>query len=208
MGNILLIRHGETDWNKDRRIMGREPVGLNENGRHQSKQLQEALSDLDVEAVYSSPVLRAMETAEFLCQGRALAPIPDDRLLEVNYGQWVGKTFMEVRAMPGYIPYMQRLETPVAPGGETLYQVRDRAMGFLNHVSELHLDGNILVVSHADWIKCVFMQLLGIPFEKIWGFRVDNTAVALLETEERGFRVLTFNHGADLNHLFVPRVSF
>jgi broad specificity phosphatase PhoE len=208
MGKILLIRHGETDWNKDRRIMGREPIGLNETGRRQSKELQEALSDLSVEAVYSSPVNRALVTAEILCQGRTLAPVADERLVEVDYGQWVGKTFMEVRAMPGYIPYMRRLETPVAPGGETLFQVRDRAMAFLNHVAELHLDGNIFVVSHADWIKCVFMQLLLIPFENIWSFRIDNTSVGLLETEERGFRVLTINHGIDMNHLFVPRVSF
>lgn len=208
MGKILLIRHGETDWNKERRIMGREPIGLNGTGRKQSKDLQEALSDIAVEAVYSSPVKRALETAEILCQGRTLAPVADDRLMEVHYGQWVGKTFMEVRAMPGYIPYMQRLETPVAPEGETLYQVRDRAMEFLNHVSELHRVGNVLIVSHADWIKCVLMEILRIPFENIWSFRVDNVSIGLLEMEERGFRVLTFNHGVDLDHLFVPRVSF
>ena len=208
MGKILLVRHGETDWNKERRIMGREPIGLNENGRRQARELREGLSDIGIEAVYSSPVARALETAEILCQGRSLAPIPEEGLVEVHYGEWVGKTFMEVRAMPGYVPYTQRLDTPVAPGGETLYQVRDRAMAFLSHVSELHLDGNILIVSHADWIKCVFMQLLSIPFEKIWSLRIDNATVCVLETEERGFRVLSFNHGADLGHLFVPRVSF
>ena len=131
MGKILLVRHGETDWNKARKIMGREAIGLNEAGRAHSRLLQEGLKSFPLEAIYSSPVLRALETAQMISEGRGLSLISDERLVEVHYGEWVGKTFLEVRAMPGYVPYMLRLETPVAPGGETLYQVRDRAMTFI-----------------------------------------------------------------------------
>lgn len=208
MDRILLIRHGETDWNKDRRIMGRDPVGLNEAGRRQSRSLQATLKNTKVDQVFTSPLLRALQTAEILCAGRGLKPTPDELLLEVDYGEWVGKKFAEVREMPDYIPYYQRLETPVAPEGETLYQVRDRGLAFLEKISNGGGGKNVLVVSHADWIKCILMHFMEIPFENIWRLRIDNASISQIESEKRGYRVISLNHGYSMDHLLIDRISF
>jgi len=208
MLRLLFVRHGETDWNRDRRIMGREEVGLNETGRFQSLALQQALAGFSFDALFSSPILRARETAQILLEGRPLNPIWEERLVEVDYGQWVGKTFAEVRDVPGYVPYFKRLETPVAPGGETLFQVRDRMLAFLEEIKKKHPDQVVLAVSHADTIKCVLMAILQIPFENIWRFRIDNVSVSLFESDMAGDRVICINQRGDLDRLFVTRFAF
>lgn len=208
MLRILLIRHGETEWNRDRRIMGREEIGLNETGRFQALALKQSLAAFPLDAVYSSPILRARETAMTLCEERDLKPSFDERLVEVDYGEWVGKTFLEVRETSGYTPYFKRLETPVAPKGETLFQVRDRGIEFLQEMKSRHPDQTIAAVSHADTIKCLLMNTLQIPFENIWRFRIDNVSVSLFESDDFGDRIICINQRGDLDRLFVTRFAF
>ena len=208
MLRILFVRHGETDWNRDRRIMGSQEIGINETGRRQALALKNELAQVPLDQVYSSPILRARDTAEIITEERDLQPLFDKRLVEIDYGDWVGRTFKEIREMPDYVPYFKRLDTPVAPKGETLFQVRDRALDFLEHVKKLHSDQTILVVSHADWIKCLLMQILEIPFVNIWKFRIDNVSVSLYEHDEMGERIICMNQRGDLDRLFVARFAF
>jgi broad specificity phosphatase PhoE len=208
MLRILLVRHGETDWNRDRRIMGQQEVGLNETGKIQVFELHGEVHSTPVQAIYVSPILRTVQTAEILNKDRNLPLQPDRRLIEIDYGEWVGKTFEEVRNIDGYVPYFKRLETPVAPGGETLFQVRDRALGFLEDLKKQYSKENILVVSHADWIKCLLMAVLEIPFSNIWKFRIDNASVSLLECHQQGDRVLSLNQRGDLGRLFISKLGF
>lgn len=209
MLRLLLIRHGETDWNRDRRIMGRQEIGLNETGRQQALATQTALSRFSLDAMFSSPICRTRETAQILNEGRKLEIHYDERLVEIDYGAWIGKTFEEVRAMPGYVPYFERLETPVAPEGETLFQVRDRAMSFIRELREARDEQSVAIVSHADTIKCVLMNFLGIPFQNIWKFRIDNVSVSLLELDAQGRdRVICVNQRGDLDRLFVSKFAF
>ncbi len=208
MLRLLLVRHGETEWNLTRRIMGRQEIGLNDTGRAQSESLKESLASFSVDAIYSSPVCRARETAAILCEGRKLEPIYDERLIEIHYGDWVGMTFEEVRNLPDYTPYFERLESPVAPNGETLFQVRDRAMSWVDDLRERHRDQTVIAVSHADWIKCVLMEFLGIPFDRIWKFRIDNVSVSLLECDSSWDRVVCVNQRGDFERLFQTRFAF
>jgi probable phosphoglycerate mutase len=208
MLRVLLVRHGETEWNRERRIMGREDIGLNENGREHSRQTREALKNAPIDAVYCSPIARARETAEILCEGRGLEPLYDARLEEVDYGDWAGMTFVEARSTPGYIPYFDRLDTPVAPQGETLYEVRDRGLDFLNGLRADNDEGTILVVSHAEWIKCIVMHTLDIPFNYIWRIRIDNGSITVLELDPAGDRVACLNQRDDFDRIFVRRLSF
>lgn len=208
MLRLLFVRHGETDWNRERRIMGRQAVGLNETGRFQSLALRQALAGYSVDRVYASPLLRAVETVQILTEGRPVTTQWDERLVEVDYGEWVGKTFAEVRSTPDYVPYFKRLETPVAPAGESLFQVRDRMVDFLNEMKVKHADQVVLAVSHADTIKCALMAVLQIPFENIWRFRIDNVSVSLFESDASGDRVICINQRGDLDRLFVTRFAF
>src|SRR5262245_13858292 len=102
MLEILLIRHGQTDWNQERRIMGSQPVGLNAAGREQIVLLSERLRNVPFARLYASPLRRALETAEILNQGRGLTIEQDPALQEIEYGEWTGKTFQEVRSSAGF----------------------------------------------------------------------------------------------------------
>lgn len=188
--------------------MGREEIGLNASGREQSRVLAESLQPYSLNAIVSSPILRARETAAIIAEPRQLEVQFDERLWEIDYGDWVGKTFEEIRAMPGYVPYFRRLATPVAPGGETLDQVRQRVVDFINSKKSSKRDEAIAVVSHADTIKCMLMNILNIPFENIWKFRIDNVSVSLLEIDKQGERVICINQRGDLGRLFQTRFSF
>lgn len=208
MLRILLVRHGETEWNRERRIMGKEDVPLNETGQKQAYHMRSSLVNAPLDALYVSPILRAKETAEIIMEERELNPLFDSRLEEVDYGDWVGLTFEEAKEIPGYTPYFQRLNTPVAPNGETLFQVRDRAMDFMKELKGKHSDQTVMVVSHADWIKVVVMEFLGIPFENIWKFRIDNVSVSLVECNTFGDRVICINQRGDIERLFLTRFVF
>ena len=188
--------------------MGREEIGLNATGQFQAMALQQALAQVPLGRVYSSPILRARETAEILTEARDLDIIDDERLVEVSYGDWVGKTFHEVREQPGYVPYFKRIETPVAPNGETLYQVRDRILEFFSQVKREAPEETVVAVSHADTIKCMLMALLEIPFENIWKFRIDNVSISLVESDHFGDRVICLNQRGDVDRLFVTRFTF
>ena len=188
--------------------MGRQEIGLNDSGRAQSLSLKESLASFSIDAIYSSPVCRARETAAILVEDRSLEAIYDERLVEIHYGDWVGKTFEEVRNLPDYVPYFERIETPVAPNGETLFEVRDRAMSWVADLRERHPGQTVVAVSHADWIKCVLMEFLSIPFDKIWKFRIDNVSVSLIECDPSWDRVVCINQRGDFERLFQTRFAF
>lgn len=208
MLRLLLVRHGQTEWNRDRRIMGREPVGLNPEGVAQSQRLRDDIQGFEIHGVYTSPLVRAKQTAEIIAEGCDLNPKEDPRLEEVGYGEWVGLTFKEARETPGYVPYFKRLDSPVAPGGETLFQVRDRALKFLEDL-EVTEDGNtVIAVTHADLIKCLIMAILEIPFENIWKMRIDNGALTQIESEKGRRRLICLNQSNDIARLFESRIWF
>src|SRR4030095_8514765 len=100
-----LIRHGQTDWNRDRRVMGDHPIGLNAEGREQVEVLAKLLHHGSIEAAFASPLARTRETAEMLNRGRGLIVREESDLKEIEYGEWVGKTFREIRSSPGFESY-------------------------------------------------------------------------------------------------------
>jgi len=208
MLKLCLLRHGETDWNRDRRIMGREEVPLNAEGLAQARRFRSQLEECPFDQVFSSPILRARQTADVVVEGFPLEVQLDGRLDEVGYGDWVVKTIKEVREQAGYIPYYRRIETPVAPGGESLLQVRDRALEFLRDCAAQYPDQNILAVTHADWIKCLILEILGLPMENIWKIRIDNGSVSQIECDEKHRILVCLNQRNDLARLFAVRPWF
>ena len=96
MGLFYLVRHGETKWNAVDRICGRSDVPLSEAGRRQAKRLAERLKPISFDALYSSPLKRAIDTARFISERIGLEPVLDDSLVELDYGQWEGKTLQEI----------------------------------------------------------------------------------------------------------------
>ena len=156
MTTILLARHGETDWNRERRFQGHADPPLNQTGRAQAADLSRALADEELDAVYSSPLRRAFETAEVVATAHALEPVAVEALREVDVGSWQGLTRAEVESRfpeqyARWLGHEQGWED-----GETYQQMGDRVIEALLELAAAHDGGRILVVTHCGPIRAAF----------------------------------------------------
>jgi broad specificity phosphatase PhoE len=190
---ILLIRHGQTDWNRDRRIMGRKAIPLNRAGRAEAKRLAKALKGVAIDVIYTSPVKRAVETAEHLLDGRKGAVRHAHEMAEIDYGDWIGKTFEEVIPEKAFHVYHKTPRNARAPGGEHMRDVYRRTIRFIEKVRRKHKSGRVVIVSHADVIKTVLVHYLGMDWNDLLKFRIDNASISLLWFHKGRARVMAIN---------------
>jgi broad specificity phosphatase PhoE len=182
-GIFYLVRHGETEWNRDGRVMGRLAVPLSDEGRRQVRALIPMLTELGSRVVWTSPLPRARETAEGIASGLGGLPLHvEEGLTEVDYGDWAGRTFAEIVADPAYRDYLRDPDHAGAPGRrEGLSQVRDRVCAALGRIAETTGGEPALVVSHGDPIRLAIGACLGLDLAEVRRLRVDNGAVSAVE---------------------------
>ena len=160
MGKVVLVRHGETDWNTVDRIQGWTDVPLNSNGVKQADRTAKKLSRLRISAVYSSPLKRAVRTAEKIAKKHGLRVIEIPELIEVNQGLWEGLLVDEARRqMPSlYLKWEQDPYNTSPPGGESIKTLSERVLPAYDRIKEAHPGRTICVVTHKvvmALIKCV-----------------------------------------------------
>jgi len=148
---IYFVRHGQTEWNKIGKMQGHMDIELNDEGRKQAKIVKEKLSGVKFDKVFSSPLKRAKETAEIICDQEIII---DDRLIERFNGELEGKLKSEIEVFPDFNdPNDTRF------GIETLNNFKERIVSFLNEVMKKYKDKNVLVVTHAGvclYVRCYF----------------------------------------------------
>ena len=161
MTRVILVRHGETDWNATRRAQGHADVPLNHAGRAQALDAARELSAFTVDAVYSSDLMRALDTAKEIARLHGLEVVVEPRFREIDQGEWTGLTSAEIRARwPGlWGPERHRSRRP---GGESPAEVRRRALAALAGAVEAHPDGTVVVVSHGGTIRWLSAAALGL----------------------------------------------
>ena len=195
MAMILLVRHGENDWVKKHRLAGWIPgVHLNKNGRQQAQAAADRLAHLPIKAVYSSPVTRCMETAEYLAQAHKLQITPLADVGEVRYGKWEGKKIKKLAKNPLW-PIVQFFPSRLRfPEGEALREVQFRAVQALEKLSLQHPKEMIIVTSHADLIKLVLAHYLGVHMDLFQRIAIAPASVSVLNLMPNGMvRVLRMN---------------
>jgi broad specificity phosphatase PhoE len=180
---LVLIRHGETDWNREGRVMGWSPVPLNAAGRQQIERLAERLKSLEVQALYTSPVQRTIESATILAKALNRAPIPDERWTETKITGWEGKLWAELEGHPIRERYYAAPTETRLPDGEMFAEVRDRVAAAAAELERRHPAGLITVVSHADPIRAVVGHYLGLELTASHNFKIDNGTVTIVEIE-------------------------
>jgi len=198
-----LVRHGETEWNAENRICGRTDVSLSEAGRRQAKSLAERLKPIPFEALYSSPLARALETARLISSSVGLEPILDERLLELDYGQWEGKTLAEIiKYDPGTFRAWDADPAQFAPpGGESGLEAQQRVVAFLDFLAAKHPPGHVLVVFHKTVCRLAICHILGMsPSEYRGRLIVNNAALSLIQAQPYGWQLITFNDTSHLLH--------
>ena len=200
MTTIYLVRHGENDWVKKNRLAGWiDGVHLNENGRKQARSVAKRLAPLPISAVYSSPVTRCVETAEYIARQRQLDLIELEDIGEVRYGDWEGKKVKKLTKeklwfVVQFFPSRLRF-----PNGEALREVQFRAVQALERLCTRHPEDSIVVVSHADVIKLVLAHYLGVHMDLFQRIAIAPASVSVLALPENGtVRILRLNDDGPL----------
>lgn len=184
--NVFLVRHGETDHNREGRLQGQRGVPLNETGRMQAAGLALFLKEVRLQAIYSSDVKRAFETASIISPLQCCPTITLNGLREWDFGAWEGLTFAEILKYDGgrRAAWMADPVNTPPPGGESLIEARNRGMAAIKHIVGLHPSGSVAVVSHGALIRAVITTCSGRPLEDALTLRVGLGTLSVLEFQE------------------------
>jgi broad specificity phosphatase PhoE len=162
---IVLVRHGETDWNRERRFQGHADVSLNEAGRRQARALADELADESFAAAYSSPLRRALETAAIIAERLEITFEASDGLMEVDVGSWSGLTTTEVeqRFPDGFARWVET-RADGWTDGETYDELGVRVVADLHEIARRHPGERVLAVTHGGAIRSVLAVIAGVSF--------------------------------------------
>jgi len=195
--NLLLIRHGQTNWNLEQRFQGQSDIPLNETGRKQAQALAEQLAAEPFDAVYSSDLQRATETADII---RKSGFQPDARLREVNFGDWEGLTYDEIKSKhPDTLAAWESdIFKNAPPHGETLEGLAIRVQSMLDELREKHKDQRILIVAHGGVLQTLICLALKLPPTMYWQFHLSTASLSEVAFYPAGAILNSLN---DTSHL-------
>lgn len=198
--NLILVRHGETDWNRTGRCQGIADIELNDNGRTQVRELGESLRDEAIAAVYSSDLLRAMNTAEEIAKHHNLSVNIDSDLREMNQGDLEGLMFTEIRERYADVlrEWRESPETLKLPKGESLLEVQERAWNAFQKVHRRHPGETIVAVSHNLTITALLCKITGIGLKGFRNFNLQAASKNVIVSNNGRIEVDVLN---DVSHL-------
>ncbi|WP_101913260.1 histidine phosphatase family protein [Megasphaera vaginalis (ex Bordigoni et al. 2020)] len=206
MVRIILIRHGETQWNIEGRYQGQEDTALSEKGVQQGHLVAEGLRQVPIDVCISSPLRRSYLTCTFCADLHRLQVIKDKRLLEINHGLWEGCLADEIRrAYPAeFAAWHERPETVTMPGdgGESLEDVRRRVRDAFAEYAEAYDGKTVLVAAHDAVNKAIICDLLGLDMSHFWQIKQDNTCINVLECHNGKWRFVLLNSTLHMGYLY------
>ena len=194
MTEIILARHGETEWNVQQVFRGRIDIELNETGLKQAELLAEYLSGVKIDAVYSSPLRRALKTAEAIASPHKLEVKIAPGLIDFDFGKWHGLPQQEVkrRYRELYAEWVKNPHLIRMPEGESLSDVRERALTVVDEVVAKY-EGTVALVSHRVVNKVLICALLGLDNSHFWNIKQDTGAITIFAYENNRFILLGHN---------------
>lgn len=205
---IVLIRHGQTAWNREARFRGQTDVPLEEAGFRQAEATgRYVASRWPVVAVYASPLSRTMRTAEAIAEPQGLVAEPLESLKDIDFGEFQGLlgTEAEKRYPDIYRAWLEAPHTVRFPGGESLEIVRDRVTDGLEAVVARHPDDTVALVSHTVVNRVILCMVLGWGNDRFWRMRQETCAVNVFTVMGDGtFTIALLNDTSHLLHLPNP----
>ena len=182
---LILVRHGETDWNKAGRFQGQIDIPLNENGRRQAAAARDFLKDIPIDRAWSSTLSRPTETAQIILEAHPDVPLTQiDGLVEIGHGLWEGKLESEIREDWSELldTWKRAPETVQMPEGETIQDVWARSVRSWGEIAgELKPEETVLVVAHDAVNKTILCDLLGLTPADIWAVKQGNGGVTVVD---------------------------
>lgn len=204
MVRIILIRHGETTWNVAGRYQGQEDTPLSPRGIEQGQLLAQGLKDIPIDLCIASPLKRSYDTCKFCADLHNLPVAVDERLLEINHGEWEGQLAADIAARYP-VEFNQWHSQPhlvQMPGGENLEDVRRRARAAFDEYAAEYDGKTILVAAHDAVNKAIICDLLGLGMDHFWQIKQDNTCINVLEYSGGQWRMVLLNSTYHLGFLF------
>lgn len=199
---IILVRHGQTEWNRIERFHGHADVPLNETGLVQAEATgMRVAAEWKLAAVYSSPLSRAIKTAEAIAKHFDLPVQIHHGLADIDYGEWQGLTPDEVRERwpAEFQAWYHQPDEAIIPGGETLTQLRTRGMSAINDLAACHTEQTIVLVGHTVINRIILLGVLGLGNERFWHIKQDTCAINVFEVEKDDFVLVSLNDTCHLH---------
>ena len=202
MQRLLFIRHGTTYWNNLFRYQGHTDIELNEEGIEQARAVKNRLVQYQLDAIYSSDLSRAVQTAQIIAAPHNLPIKTYSELREINFGVWEGLTYqdLEQRFPELLTTWLEAPHLLAIPGGETFTEVQRRALKCICEIVSIHPQGNIAVVTHGGTIAALICGLLNEPLSGMWKYKQKNASLTTFQIENNKFVLETVN---DVSHLTI-----
>jgi broad specificity phosphatase PhoE len=200
---FILVRHGQTEWNRVERFRGRADLALDETGRRQAEAAALRLKGEQIAAIYSSPLKRTIETASILARQLKLPVQPFEGLLDIDFGSWQGLSPEEAAQQDSQL-YQKWLEHPHEvrfPHGESLDIVRQRVVSGVEDVASKHNDQTVVLVSHKVVCQVLMCAMIGLDNSHFWQVRQDVNAINIFELRDGAPLVMLVNDTCHLKNM-------
>lgn len=198
---LYIVRHGETEWNKEGRMQGRLNSNLTPMGKKYATRLGERLKDTEFAHIISSPSGRALETVQLIKGNRDIPIMTDERIMEMNLGSWQGLRHDDLKKKyPNeYEQFINKPDNHQIEGAESLTEMSNRATEFLTGLKKSRDNGNLLVVTHGRFISALYAVFKGVELKDIWaGPTVQGTSLTIVKLNQEQYEVLL---EADMSHV-------
>ncbi len=203
---LIIIRHGETEWNRLERCQGISDIPLNDTGREQARRLADSLKTEELSAIFSSDLVRARETAETIANLHSLSVSFDHNLREMDQGEFEGLEFTRIRK--DYSGVLKKWtndpENLRIPGGETLLEVQNRAWDAFHEIYSKHAGDRVLMVSHNLTIISLLCKFSGKSLSSFREFNVRETSKSIVICKESDYTISLLN---DIGHLDIYKID-
>jgi len=214
MTRFILVRHGQTVWNREERFRGRADVSLDEIGRRQAEATGRRIAaGWRPAAIYCSPMIRARQTAEAIAGALGASPLArlavqtHSRLSDIDFGALQGLTVEEARAgWPAVVDsWLTAPQTTLFPGGESLSELRSRATAMLAELAERHDGQELVLVGHTVVNRVILLAVMGLGLDRFWRLTQDTCAINVFDSDQGGYTVVSVNDTCHLRDLDAGR---
>ena len=193
---IIFLRHGQAENNTKKILAGRTPgINLTETGREQAEQAGEMLKSLNVSAIYSSPIDRAMQTASIVGKHCDVEPISDDRLIELDMGKFTMIPYNEIFEKHGnvFLKFYEGSLEISHNGVESFAEVQKRVFDIVDFVKNKHKDENVVLVTHMDPIKAIIGKILSLQPEVLFQLIIANASLNIIKYDDQNYYLSSIN---------------
>lgn len=200
MITLYITRHGETVWNTEKRMQGRLDSKLTEKGERNALALGKRLKDVELTAIIASPSGRTRDTAELIRMGRDIPVYYEEKLMEIHMGEWEGQVQSAIQKNDplGFELFWNKPHLFEPAGGETFEEMRARVLKALREIEQNFESGNILIVTHAVVIKCLFSIFNNVGLKNLWDPPfIHDTSLTIVEADNHTYKIVL---AGDLAH--------